>query len=89
MGCLPLVSDDDGGGAICEAEVRGNKPVPSRALGRSRNGLTGTPVYWAAWVVPLLIIVGGAIWRRRVVVQGGRSGDVPAAERAEERTVCS
>ena len=66
-GVSPLVSDD----AEAEqsaSEVRGNKPVPQE-LGRSRNGLTGTPVYWAAWVVPLLIIVGGAIWRRRVVVR--------------------
>ena len=66
-GAPPLVSDD----AEAEpsaSEARRNKPVPT-ALERSRNGLTDTPVYWAAWVVPLLIIVGGAIWRRRVVVR--------------------
>ena len=66
-GVSPLVSDD-AEGEQSASEVRGNKPVPQE-LGRSRNGLTGTPVYWAAWVVPLLIIVGGAIWRRRVVVR--------------------
>ena len=51
-----------------EAEVRHNKLVPP-SLGRSRSGLTDTPVYWAAWVVPLLIIVGAALWRRRIVAR--------------------
>ena len=66
-GAPPLVSDD----AEAEqsaSEARSNKPVP-QVLGRSRSSLTHTPVYWAAWVVPLLIIVGGALWRRRAVAR--------------------
>ena len=63
-GAPPLVSDD----AETEpsaSEARRNKPVPT-ALGR-RSGLTDSPIFWAAWTVPLLIIVGAAVWRRRVV----------------------
>ena len=63
-GAPPLVSDD----AEAEpsaSEARRNKPVPT-ALGR-RSGLTDSPIFWAAWTVPLFIIVGAAVWRRRVV----------------------
>ena len=66
-GVSPLVSDDTEAEQSA-SEVRGNKLVPP-ALGRSRSGLTDSPVFWAAWVLPLLIIVGGAIWRRRVVAR--------------------
>ena len=86
-GVSSLVSDE----AEAEqsaSEVRHNKPVPLK-LAQSKNGLTDSPLYWAAWAVPLLIIVGGAIWRRRGSGTGGRAGNVTAAERAEECAVCS
>ena len=64
----PTLVSDNTEAEQSESEVRGNKPVP-HVLGRSGNGLTETPFYWAAWAVPLLIIVGGAMWRRRVVAR--------------------
>ena len=66
-GVSPLVSDDTEAEQSA-SEVRGNKLVPP-ALGRSRSGLTDSPAFWAAWVGPLLIIVGGALWRRRAVAR--------------------
>ena len=64
----PTLVSDNTEAEQSESEVRGNKPVP-HVLGRSGNGLTETSFYWGAWAVPLLIIVGGAIWRRRVVAR--------------------
>ena len=66
-GSPPSVSGD----AVAEqpeSVVRGNKPAPP-ALGRWGRGLTDSPVYWASWVVPLLVIVGAAMWRRRMEVR--------------------
>ena len=51
-----------------ESGVRGNKPVPP-VLGQWRRGLTDSPVYRAVWVVPLFIIVGSAMWRRRMIAR--------------------
>ena len=51
-----------------ESVVRGSRPAPP-ALGRWGRGLTDSPVYWASWVVPLLVIVGAAMWRRRMIAK--------------------
>ena len=45
-------------------EVRHIKAVPS-SLRQPGGELTGSVVYWAAWGIPLLAIVGAAAWRRR------------------------
>lgn len=66
-GASALVSDDTEA-EQSPSEVRGNKPVP-QVLGRSRNGLTSMPVYWAAWAVPLLVIAGATMWRRRMIAR--------------------
>ena len=31
---------------------------------RSDEGLTDNWIYWAAWIFPLLVIIGAAVWRR-------------------------
>ena len=45
-------------------EVRHIKAVPS-SLSQSGRDLTGSVMYWAAWGIPALAIVGAAAWRRR------------------------
>ena len=45
-------------------DVRHVKPVPSKlSLGDQR--VTESPLYWLAWSVPLLGIVGNFVWQRR------------------------
>ena len=45
-------------------DVRHLKPVPSR-LGFGDSPVTESPLYWLAWGVPLLGIVGNFVWQRR------------------------
>lgn len=40
------------------------KPVPS-SLRQREVELTARPMYWAAWAIPPLMVVGALIWRRR------------------------
>ena len=65
-GMSPLPASPGGGTAVERAgsDVRHIKPVPS-SLQESGTGLTGSAVYWAAWGVPLLALVGAVAWRRR------------------------
>ncbi len=55
------------GGSAVEREgsdVRHIKPVPS-TLAQSGTALTGSLLYWAAWTVPLIALVGAVAFRRR------------------------
>ena len=65
-GMSPLPPSPGGGTAVERAgsDVRHIKPVPS-SIQQSGSGLTGSAVYWAAWGVPLLALVGAVAWRRR------------------------
>ena len=65
-GMSPLPPSLGGGTAVERAgsDVRHIKPVPS-SIQQSGSGLTGSAVYWAAWGVPLLALVGAVAWRRR------------------------
>ena len=65
-GMSPLLPSPGGGTAVERAgsDVRHIKPVPS-TLQQSGSGLIGGFVYWAAWGVPLLALVGAVAWRRR------------------------
>jgi hypothetical protein len=45
-------------------DVRHLKPVPAR-LNFGERPATGSPLYWLAWAVPLLGIVGNFVWQRR------------------------
>ena len=59
----PTVPSDSG--ADEETPVaRPIKAVP-RSLRQPRSDLADSPVYWAAWVIPALVIAGAMAWRRR------------------------
>ena len=45
-------------------EARPIKAVP-RSLRQPRSELADSPVYWAAWAIPALVIAGAMAWRRR------------------------
>ena len=44
--------------------IRPIKPVPP-SLHRAGTELTSSSVYWAAWAIPALAVVGALAWRRR------------------------
>lgn len=44
-------------------KARPIKAVPP-SLQRSDEGLTDNWIYWVAWIFPLLVIIGAAVWRR-------------------------
>ena len=46
------------------ADIRHLKPVTSK-LSVGERPVTGSPLYWLAWAVPLLGIVGNFVWQRR------------------------
>jgi hypothetical protein len=46
------------------ADIRHVKSVPSK-LSYGKEPVTGSPLYWLAWSVPLLGIVGNFVWQRR------------------------
>ena len=78
-GMSPLLPSPGGGTAVERAgsDVRHIKLVPS-TLQQSSNGLIGGFVYWAAWGVPLLALVGAVAWRRR---QTASERDLAAARK--------
>lgn len=67
-GGSPLSVSGDTVAEQTQSVVRGNKPVPP-TLERWRRGLTDSPVYWSSWIVPLLVIVGAVMWRRRLIAR--------------------
>ena len=60
----PPVRDADPPAEGRETVMRPIKPVPS-SLRQREEELTASPVYWAAWAIPPLMVVGALIWRRR------------------------
>ena len=70
------ISEVDGASSLPPSSVGGTddeRAVPSAkriraappALRRSGGELTGSVMYWAMWGLPLLAIVGAAVWRRK------------------------
>lgn len=55
------------GGTEEERSAAGAKPnkAAPHSLRRSAGDMTGTAIYWAMWTLPLIVIVGAAVWRRR------------------------
>ena len=51
-----------------EAALRPIKDIPV-SLRRGGSELTGSVVYWAVWAVPVLIVTGALVWRRRRAAQ--------------------
>lgn len=71
---ISVVGEADPSEAQSESEVKaddregaGLRPLmePPSALGQRGIGLTESPVYWAAWVLPALLVAGVLVWRRR------------------------
>ena len=56
------------GGAEDEAARPGTKHIRTvpPLLRKSDREMTGSVVYWAMWLLPLLAIAGASIWRRRL-----------------------
>ena len=54
---------------IGEEDRSGQEPRPimtsPSSMSRAGGELTDLPVYWAAWLMPALFIVGAVLWRRR------------------------
>ena len=57
---LPAVED----AAEDVPEVRPIKAVPP-SLRQPGTELADNPVYWAAWAIPPLVVIGAVVWRRR------------------------
>lgn len=57
------VADAAAGSAVSAATVLALKPVDD--LSRHTGPLTESPLYWLAWVIPLLGLVGNFAWQRR------------------------
>jgi hypothetical protein len=49
-------------------DVRYLKPVPAKLSERTAP-ITGSPFYWLAWTIPLIGLIGNAIWQRRQTFQ--------------------
>ena len=95
-GPLTPAPSPDVGAAVEQtgADLRPLKAVPP-ALRQSGRELTGSVVYWAAWGLPLLVIVGAVVWRRRQVTleaaraSSRRQNALANAETALARAVAS
>ena len=63
----PAAAQHESAVKVDEMEGAGLRPLmePSSALGRRGLGLTVSPVYWTAWVLPALLVAGALVWRRR------------------------
>ena len=85
----PAEAGDEAG-----SEMRPVKAAPP-SLRQPGTELTGSPVYWAAWVIPLLAILGAAAWRRRrtareaALAVSRRQNALSNAETGLERAVAS
>ena len=54
-------------------DIRHLKPVPSK-LGSAERPVTQSGIYWLAWSIPLLGVVGNVIWQRRQRYWQGNTG---------------
>ena len=76
------------------SEAKRIKPVPP-SLRWSGGETTLSVAFWAAWGIPLIVIAGAAIWRRRreaweaALVDSRRRNALPNAQAALERTAAT
>jgi hypothetical protein len=56
-----IVGSDKETVELLASDIRHIKPVPS-ALNTARKPLTAQVIYWAAWLLPLLVIAGSYAW---------------------------
>lgn len=66
-GADPAAAQRESGVEAGDQEGAGLRPLmePPSDLGQRGIGLTESPVYWAAWVLPALLVAGALAWRRR------------------------
>ena len=64
---VPSLTPSSVGGTVDEPASTGAKRIRQVPLALRKPGgeLTDSVVYWAMWCLPLLVIAGAAIWRRR------------------------
>ena len=82
---------------IEEGAVPGAKPIKAVPSGLQESGgdLTDGFGYWAAWTLPLLVICGAAVWRRRrdaleaALVDSRRRNALPNAQSTLSRAVAT
>ena len=71
---LPAAPGDDPAVSGEGTEMRTIRPVPS-SLSQQGGDPTASAVYWAAWGIPPLAVMGALIWRRRrSALEAARSG---------------
>jgi hypothetical protein len=63
---VPAAGDPAGEGAVEQlaSDIRHLKPVPDR-LASAGSPITGSGLYWAAWVFPIVGALGYFVWQRR------------------------
>ena len=76
-----LAADEAGPGAT---QVRHIKPVPE-TLGLAMAPLTSQVWYWAAWVIPLALLIAAGVWHRRTLAYERDPVRAPAARGVQER----
>ncbi len=50
--------------ALLAGDIRHIKPVPS-SLSSQESSLFGQPLYWSAWILPILVVGGVWVWQNR------------------------
>lgn len=63
----PSAAQHESAVKVDDREEAGLRPLmePPSALGQRGIGLTESLTYWAAWVLPALLVAGALVWRRR------------------------
>ena len=94
---VPSVPPSSAGGTEDDAELSGIKRVRAAppVLGKAGGNVTENYGYWAAWTLPLLVIFGAAVWRRRrdaleaALVDSRRRDALPNAQSTLSRAVAA
>ena len=87
---LPVASD-------AEEEAQALRPIKAvpNSLRRPGTELAESTVYWAAWAIPVLGVIGAAAWRRRRAsreaarAEALRNSALPGAKAALSRSIAS
>jgi hypothetical protein len=60
-------------------DIRHLKPVPTE-LNVGGNSVTNSPLYWLAWVVPMVGLVGNFVWQRKQNFRKNNTGAVRSSQ---------
>jgi hypothetical protein len=61
------------------SDIRHLKPVPA-ALHVGGNSIASSPLYWLAWIVPMVGLVGNFVWQRRQDFRQNNAGAVRSSQ---------